>query len=327
MLEYNSQDLLAKKVLDRELPIVQAIVDTSRESNSEINVKFERSLLKTNVNGYPLIQWATELEMSIEMRQFLIETCFTPGDTSKISEGPASIISLVFDDRRWAFEDVKFLKRKDHDVNKYDQNCSSFNRCRQSSFYVALRSYRYDIAKLILLNGAQPLPTNTNCMYLYYHILQHCREETLYLLNTCISLLSVAVEGETLLMHLLKYRRSEYPYLDDYQNMILIILDKIDIFCYENRKALLQYQNDKSLPNEILVKIHTILYEPDSLVNICRKRLHRHYRCHFHRFIGILIDEAFPKSITDYIQCKDLLLKYFRAEDIETLDNRLAGIS
>ena len=55
MLEYNSQDLLAKKVLDRELPIVQAIVDTSRESNSEINVKFERSLLKTNFNGYPLI--------------------------------------------------------------------------------------------------------------------------------------------------------------------------------------------------------------------------------------------------------------------------------
>jgi hypothetical protein len=52
-----------------------------------------------------------------------------------------------------------------------------------------------------------------------------------------------------------------------------------------------------------------------------------YYRCHFHRFIGILIDEAFPKSITDYIQCKDLLLKYFRAEDIETLDNRLAGIS
>jgi hypothetical protein len=46
-------------------------------------------------------------------------------------------------------------------------------------------------------------------------------------------------------MHLLKYRRSEYPYLDVYQNMILIILDKIDIFCYENRKALLQYQNDK----------------------------------------------------------------------------------
>jgi hypothetical protein len=28
--------------------------------------------------------------------------------------------------------------------------------------------------------------------------------------------------------------------------MILLILDKIDIFCYEDRKALLDYQNDKS---------------------------------------------------------------------------------
>jgi hypothetical protein len=61
-------------------------------------------------------------------------------------------------------------------------------------------------------------------------------------------------------------------------------------------------------------------------MNICRKRLHRHYRCHFRRFIDILIDEAFPKSITDYLQYKDLLLKYFRAEDIEALYNRL-GIS
>ena len=47
------------------------------------------------------------------------------------------------------------------------------------------------------------------------------------------------------------------------------------------------------------------------------------YRCHFHRFIDILIEEAFLKSIADYLQCKDLLLKYFRADDIEALDNRL----
>jgi hypothetical protein len=36
---YAIQGVLAKTVLDRELPIVQAIV-TRRESNSEINVKF-----------------------------------------------------------------------------------------------------------------------------------------------------------------------------------------------------------------------------------------------------------------------------------------------
>ena len=104
------------------------------------------------------------------------------------------------------------------------------------------------------------------------------------------------------------------------------MLDKVDIFCNEDRKALLDYHNDKSGPSEILEKIHTIVYEPGSLMNICRKRLHRHYRCHFRRFIDILIDEAFPKSITDYLQCKNLLLMYFRAEDIEALDNRL-GIS
>jgi hypothetical protein len=102
---------------------------------------------------------------------------FTPGGTSKISEGPASIISLVIDDRRWAFEDVKFLIRKGHDVNKYDQNNSSSNRCRGSPFYVALRSHRYDIAKLLLLNGAKPLPTNPN--YLHYFI--YFRREAFYL--------------------------------------------------------------------------------------------------------------------------------------------------
>ena len=139
-------------------------------------------------------------------------------------------------------------------------------------------------------------------------------------------LISVAVGGETLLLHLLKFKSSSNPHLHDYKDIILLILNKIDIFCYEDRKALLDYHNDKSGPSEMLEKIHTILYEPKNLMNICRKRLHRHYRCHFHRFIDILIDEAFTKSITDYLQCKDLLLKSFRAEDIEALDNRL-GIS
>ena len=113
-----------------------------------------------------------------------------------------------------------------------------------------------------------------------------------------------------------------------YKDIILLnFIDKIYIFCYEDRKALLNYQKDKSLPHEKLEIIHTILHEPDSLMNICRKRLHSHYICQFHRFRDIRTDEAFPKCITDYLQCKDLLLKYFRAEDIEALDNSLAGIS
>jgi hypothetical protein len=300
------QNLLAKKVLDRELPIVQAIVDTRRKSKSERNVIFELSLLKTTFNGYPLIQWTTELGMSTEMRQFLIEAGFTPGVTSKISEGPASIISLVIDDRKWAFEDVKFLIRKGHDLNKYDPNSLSFNRHRRSPFFVAVESHRYDIAKFLLLNGAQPLQTST--VYLYYY----STEETLYLLITCNSFLSVPLDEET-------YSFIFYKSTHNYKNSILLILDKIDIFCYEERKALLYYRycNNKSGPKEILEKIHTMLHEPDSLMNICRKRLHRHYRCHFHRFIHILIDEAIPKFITDYLQCKDLLLKYFNAEDIE----------
>jgi len=198
-----------------------------------------------------------------------------------------------------------------------------FRSMGQLQFQVALRSYRYDIAKLLLLNGAQPLPTNPD--YLSYFI--HFRGEPIYLLITCNSLLSVAVEGETILRHLLKYRSSFHRYVLDYNNIILLILDKIDIFCYEDRKALFDYKNDKSLPNKILEKIHTILYGPDSLMNICRKRLHRHYRCHFHRFIDILIEEAFPKSITDYLQCTDLLLKYLCPYLIEYLDKSLAGIS
>jgi hypothetical protein len=324
-LWHDIQYILAQQVLERELSIVQAIVDTRRKSKSERNVAFEQGLLKTTFNGYPLMKWATELDMSTEMKLFLIETGFTPGSISKISEGPASIISLVIDYRKWAFEDVKYLIRKGHDVNKYDQNSSKLNSCRQSPFHVALRSYRYDIAKLLLLSGAQPIPRNTN--YLNYQLQHYARKETLYLLITCNSFLSVAVEGKTLLMHLLNYNSKLGLYFHHYTNIILLMLDKIYIFCHEDRKALLDYQNDKSLPHEILEKIHTILYEPDSLTNICRKRLHRHYRCHFHRFIDILIDEAFPKSITEYLQCKDLLLKYFRFKDIADLDNSLAGIS
>jgi hypothetical protein len=113
-----------------------------------------------------------------------------------------SIISLVIDDRKWAFEDVKCLIRKGYDVNKYDQNSSEFDRYRP--FHVALRRYRYDMTKLLLLNGAQPLPAYPN--NLKYHNHQHFREETFYLLITCNSLLSVVVEGETPLRYLLKYR-------------------------------------------------------------------------------------------------------------------------
>jgi hypothetical protein len=90
-----------------------------------------------------------------------VEAGFTPGVTSKISEGPESIISLVIDDLKWAFEDVKFLIRKGHDLNKYDQNSLSFNRHRRSPFFVAMESHINDIAKFLLLNGAQPLQTST----------------------------------------------------------------------------------------------------------------------------------------------------------------------
>ena len=194
---YHIKHLLETQVLERELPIVQAIVGTRSVSNSEINVEFEQCLLRTTFNGYPLIKWAKELEMSTEMVTFLIEAGFTPGDTSKISEGPKSIISLVIDKRKWAFEDVKLLIRMGHDVNKCDENSSDFALRGILSFHVALRSGRYDIAKLLLLNGAQPLPTNRgNFTYL---ISDYFRVETLYLLITCNSLLSVAVGGETLL--------------------------------------------------------------------------------------------------------------------------------
>ena len=112
--------LLADKVLERELPIVQAIVDTRRESKSKRNVQFEQNLLTTTFKGYPLIQWATELEMCTEIRQFLIEAGFTPEGTSKIPEGRVSIFCRVIDYRIWSFEDVKYLIRKGHDVNKGD---------------------------------------------------------------------------------------------------------------------------------------------------------------------------------------------------------------
>jgi hypothetical protein len=76
--------------VQRELPIVQAIVGTGRESKSERKA-FQQGILNATYGGYPLIKWTTELEMGTEMRQCLIETGFTPEGTSKISEGPKSI--------------------------------------------------------------------------------------------------------------------------------------------------------------------------------------------------------------------------------------------
>ena len=208
-LWHKIKELLAKKVLDRELSIVQAIVDTRRESNSEINVEFEKYLLRTDFMDFLLLTWAAELEINTEMRQFLIDAVFTTEGTSKISEETAPFISLVIDDRKWAFEDVKCLIRKGHDVNKCDQNSSDFARWGQLPFHVALRSYRYDIAKLLLLNGAQYLPTNT--LRFSYVIHEYFRVGTLYLLITCNSLLSVAVGGETILRHILKSTHRYFP--------------------------------------------------------------------------------------------------------------------
>jgi len=208
LLWYKFPRLLKKQVLNRELPIVQAIVDTRRRSRSQRNKGFERCLLNAHFSGYPLIKWATELEMSTEMRQFLIEAGFTHEGTSKISEGPESIISLVINNRKWAFEDVKCLIRKGHDVNKCD-------RWGELPFHVALGWQRYDIAKLLLLNGAQPLPTNPG--HLSYFIYQHFRVETLYLLITYNSLQSVAVGDKTILWHFLKYNSSAQRYLPDYK--------------------------------------------------------------------------------------------------------------
>lgn len=195
--------LFATKVLERELPIVQAIVDTVREPNTLIYGKFQRSFFNTTFKGYPIIKWVIELETT-EMREYLLKAGFKRLSYSKIHKGPVSIISLVIDDRKWAFEDVKYLIRQGHDVNKYDQKSSRFNECRKSPFHVALLRDRYDIAKLLLLNGAQPLPTDPD--NLKSHMQDHFREETFYLLITCNSLLSVVVEGETPLRYLLKYR-------------------------------------------------------------------------------------------------------------------------
>ena len=158
--------------------------------------------MRTTCYGYLLLELTRELEMCTEMRQFLIESHFTPEGTSKLCEGYAFTICFIIDNRKWAFEDVKLLICKGHDVN-----CSDFG----PPFYVALRRHRYDIAKLLLLNGAKPLPTNPN--YLHYFI--YFRREAFYLLITCNSLLSVAVEGETLLRYVLN------RYVLEYNNNIL----------------------------------------------------------------------------------------------------------
>jgi hypothetical protein len=306
------QHLLTKNLLERELPIVQVIVDTWRESQSERNVAFKQCLLRTTFEGYPLIERATTLEMSREMRQCLIEAGFTHEGTSNLY----SPIIIVIDHRKWAFEDVKLLIRKGHDVNK------SYGS-QHLPFQEALAYHRYDIAKLFLLGGAKPMLTISS----FFCTLTHTqfRVETVYWLITFNILQSAALGEYRILLFLLKNYTSakrDY-YFNDYRNLILLILDKIAIFCNKCRRTLLDNQHDGG----ILLKIHAIMYEPDSLMNICRKRLHRHYTCHLHRFINILLDEAFPKSITDYLQCKDMLLKYFRAEDIEALDNSLAGIT
>lgn len=223
----------------------------------------------------------------------------------------------VITEDKWSLDNVK----------GYDVNPCVFNQSRHRitgnaktridpPFFIALGYNRFDTVKVLLLNGAQPL--NINMFYYRYLVEPNVRARIFYLLLTCYTPLSVPC-GETSLLQYLLGRAIASPVKPSCKDLFLLLLDRIDTFCDEDRKVLMNYHRLSLLPDvEMLQKINDIFFEPRRLKDICRNQLHRCFAYYFQNYIDFLSDQGCPESILGFLQFNDLLDKYFNGKDIET---------
>lgn len=231
-------------------------------------------------------------------------------------------IGDVITEDKSSLDNVKCMIRQGYDVNACTDNKSrpritgNVKTRKDPPFFIALGYGRLDIVKVLLLNGAQPL--NRNMFYYRYLVEANVRACIFYLLLTCYTPLSVPC-GETSLLQYLLGRAIASSVKPSCKDLFLLLLDRIDTFCDEDRKALMNYHHLSLFPDvEILQKINDIFFEPRRLKDICRNQLHRCFAYCFKNYIDFLTDQGCPGSIVGFLQFTDLLEKYFDRKDIET---------
>jgi len=285
--------------MKRNVSSVKVIVDGAKDHPAVMTILFRAMHKKCG-----LLKWTELLEIR-DINTILIESGFR---YSNCPDDGLPCIGDVITEDKWSLGNVKCMIRKGYDVNSTDE----------SPFWIAMRYNRFDIAKVLLLNGAQPLQSD---MFMYRYLEYIARTRIFYLLLTCYTPLSVPCEETSLLKYHLGLPITTLcsPLKPSCKDLCLLLLDRIDTFCDVDRKALMNYRRHSLLPDEeMLQKINEIFFEPRRLQYICRNQLHRCFAYCFNNYIDFLTDQGCPGSILGFLRFNDLVEKYFEEKVIET---------
>lgn len=139
--------------------MVKAII-TGVDAEPEL----QSELRKLRYKGYTALRWAEVLE-SREIVDFLKRKKFVALGSS--TNAWSAISSIIIIENEHMIQNVATLINKRHDVNKphSDFTHSDSNQCdtqdrvmlNETPFLVALKTGRYDVMALLLMNGALPL--------------------------------------------------------------------------------------------------------------------------------------------------------------------------
>jgi len=163
--ECKIQKLLLWSVFVDDFPTVKTIIESSVADSKILNCRYR---------GYTILGWAEELNF-VDIIRVLTSAGAVPFGSP---HNPWSIISsmIIFDKASWVFENIKRLISKGHDVNKCDTRCEYNTElfetklnvmAGEAPFNVTMNARRFDIMKLLLLNGAQPLRSERNLLQFF----------------------------------------------------------------------------------------------------------------------------------------------------------------
>ncbi|VDI56893.1 Hypothetical predicted protein [Mytilus galloprovincialis] len=315
-------------VLNHNTRAVKTIV-IGLDMHNEQELRSE--LRRLRYSGYSALKWAEELELT-DIASFLSQEHFVALGSA---HSPWSAISsTIIIENEHVIENVATLITRGHDVNKASSDltysranvnqCNTQNRVmlNETPFYVALNTRRYDVLVKLLLNGALPVADDR---FLYRLVDNTIRAKIFYLLLSCNALKSMPAGDTSLLQYLLiqsTYVNGPSYIKPEVRDLALLLLETFSCFCYEDKRFLLS--NDiNNVDEEILAKIHNVLYEPRTLADLCRRRLRNHLGLSFQLYINYIKHEGFPPRIIDFIQYRHLVLKYFNEEDIQFVEHSL----
>jgi len=281
---------------------VKVIVDGAKDHPDVMT-----SLCRATYEKCGLLKWTEVLEIR-DINTILIEFGFK---YYNCPDDALPCIGDVITEDKWSLDNVKCMIRKGYGVNACADNKSlprltgNVKTRKDPPFFIALRYDRFDIVKVLLLNGAQPLQNDSY----YFMILVEAslRARIFYLLLTCYTKLSVPCGETSFLQYLLRGGDHESSYAKpSCKDLFLLLLDRIDTFCDVDRETLMSYHLDSPKPDvEMLQKIHEIFFEPRRLNDICRHQLHMCFPDCFKNYIDFLSNQGCPESIVSYLQFND----------------------